>query len=231
MKFPVHTIYQYYHLPTYLVLSTQLKNDPLPKPKRRNLGARRFNSFNPFSKFYHKRPQGTLWNAQKRPRKMLPRPIMPAPGPKKVFHLILDKLSKEDLLQQFLLPAVLIQNTKKSLNPVYMIIDANIPIPSKKQYQNDFIPYLALFLFQLKAKNKSTCVDDNNFNSSIFTSLQKFFRQFWTSSGSRPRLIGYNPQPGSVLIRAGNPVTARPYDPYVPPDPRLQRRSSWGWGK
>ena len=42
-------------------------------------------------------------------------------------------------------------------------------------------------------------------------------------------MIGYNPQPGSVLIRAGNPVTARPYDPYVPPDPRLHRRSSWGF--
>jgi len=44
-------------------------------------------------------------------------------------------------------------------------------------------------------------------------------------------LIGYNPQPGSILIPAGNPVTAAPYDPYIPPDPRLQRRSSWGWGK
>jgi len=69
---------------------------------------------------------------------------------------------------------------------------------------------------------------------------KKFFRQFWTGSGNTPRLIGYNPQPGSILVRAGNPVTPRPYDPYVPPDPRLQKRSygnswgsgnKWGWGK
>merc|ERR1712037_1004938 len=60
---------------------------------------------------------------------------------------------------------------------------------------------------------------------------KKFFRQFWTSHVNKPRLIGYNPQPGSILIPAGNPVTAAPYDPYIPPDPRLQRRSSWGWGK
>merc|ERR1719331_474571 len=60
---------------------------------------------------------------------------------------------------------------------------------------------------------------------------KKFFRQFWTSNVNKPRLIGYNPQPGSILIPAGNPVTAAPYDPYIPPDPRLQRRSSWGWGK